>query len=79
MNRASRRSRPKPSLTRTEKLLLPMARSVLNTESTSIRAKVCQTTVTMYQSMLLAERSDIDHIIEAVRKIHSHSAALAKA
>lgn len=41
--------------------------------------QVCQTTVTMYQSMLLAERSAIDHIIEAVRKIHAHSAALAKA
>jgi dTDP-4-amino-4,6-dideoxygalactose transaminase len=40
--------------------------------------QVCKTTVGMYQSMLLADRSDMDHIIEAVRKIHAHSAALAK-
>ncbi|MCX7826781.1 MAG: DegT/DnrJ/EryC1/StrS family aminotransferase, partial [Verrucomicrobiae bacterium] len=40
---------------------------------------VCQTTVGMSQSMLLADRSAMDHIIEAVRKIHAHSAALAKA
>jgi len=38
--------------------------------------QVCETTVAMYQSMLLADRSDMDHIIEAVRKIHAHSAAL---
>ncbi len=41
--------------------------------------QVCETTVAMYQTMLLADRSDIDHIIEAVRKIHAHSAALARA
>ena len=40
--------------------------------------QVCETTVGMYQTMLLADRSDVDHIIEAVRKIHAHSAALAK-
>jgi dTDP-4-amino-4,6-dideoxygalactose transaminase len=40
--------------------------------------QVCETTVAMYQSMLLAERGDMDHIVEAVRKIHAHSAALAK-
>ncbi|MBM3335228.1 DegT/DnrJ/EryC1/StrS family aminotransferase [Candidatus Sumerlaeota bacterium] len=40
---------------------------------------VCQTTIGMTQSMLLAERSDMDQIIEAVRKIRTHSAALAKA
>jgi dTDP-4-amino-4,6-dideoxygalactose transaminase len=39
---------------------------------------VCETTVGMYQSMLLADRSDMDHIVEAVRKIHAHSAALAQ-
>ena len=39
---------------------------------------VCETTVGMYQSVLLAERSDMDHIIEAIRKIQAHSAALAK-
>ncbi len=41
--------------------------------------QVCQTTVTMYQSMLLAERSAMDDIITAVQKIHAHSAELAKA
>jgi dTDP-4-amino-4,6-dideoxygalactose transaminase len=41
--------------------------------------QVCETTVAVYQSMLLAGRSDMDQIIEAVRKIHAHSAALAKA
>ena len=40
--------------------------------------QVCATTVAMYQSMLLAERSSMDHIIEAIRKIHTHSEALAK-
>jgi len=40
--------------------------------------QVCHSTVGMYQTMLLADRSDVDHIIEAVRKIHAHSAALAK-
>lgn len=39
---------------------------------------VCETTVAMYQAMLLADRSDIDQIVEAVRKIHAHSAELAK-
>jgi len=39
--------------------------------------QVCETTIGMYQSMLLADRSDMDHIIEAIRKIHAHSAALA--
>jgi len=38
--------------------------------------QVCETTVAVYQSMLLADRSDMDHIIEAIRKIHAHSAAL---
>jgi hypothetical protein len=39
--------------------------------------QVCETTVAMTQNMLLAERSDMDHIIEAIRKIQAHSAALA--
>jgi len=38
--------------------------------------EACQTTVAMYQSMLLAERRDMDDIIEAIRKIHAHSAEL---
>jgi len=33
----------------------------------------------MTQNLLLAEGRDVDHIIEAVRKIQAHSAALAKA
>jgi perosamine synthetase len=41
--------------------------------------KVCATTVAMTQNLLLAERRDMDHIVEAVRKIHTHSEALAKA
>ena len=41
--------------------------------------QVCATTVGLSQSLLLAERSDMDQIIEAIRKIRTHSAALAKA
>ena len=41
--------------------------------------QVCETTVAMTQNMLLGPRSNMDHIIEAVRKIHAGSAALAKA
>ncbi|MBI5387526.1 MAG: DegT/DnrJ/EryC1/StrS family aminotransferase [Verrucomicrobia bacterium] len=40
--------------------------------------QVCATTVAMTQNMLLAERSDMNQILEAVRKIQAHSAALAK-
>ena len=40
--------------------------------------QVCATTVGLSQSLLLAERSHMDHIIGAIRKIHAHSAALAK-
>jgi dTDP-4-amino-4,6-dideoxygalactose transaminase len=40
--------------------------------------QVCATTVAFTQNMLLADRSDIDHIVEAVRKIQAHSAALGK-
>src|SRR2546423_15502193 len=39
--------------------------------------QVCATTVAMPQNLLLADRPDMDHIIEAVRKIQAHSAALA--
>jgi perosamine synthetase len=39
--------------------------------------QVCETTVAVFHSILLADRSDMDHIIEAIRKIHAHSAALA--
>ena len=41
--------------------------------------QVCETTVAMTQNMLLADRSDMDQIIEAIRKIQTHSALLAKA
>ncbi len=41
--------------------------------------QVCDTTVAIYQSLLLAPRSDIGHIAEAVRRIHEHSAELLKA
>ncbi|MHB8898556.1 MAG: DegT/DnrJ/EryC1/StrS family aminotransferase [Thermoguttaceae bacterium] len=41
--------------------------------------QVCDTTVALPQNLLLAERANIDHIIEAIRKVHAHSAALAKA
>ena len=41
--------------------------------------QVCETTVAMTQNMLLADRSDMDHIIEAIRKVHAHSVELAKA
>ena len=40
--------------------------------------QVCETTVGLFQTLLLADRSDMDHIIEAVRRIQAHSAALAK-
>jgi dTDP-4-amino-4,6-dideoxygalactose transaminase len=42
-------------------------------------AQVCATTVAVTQNLLLAERSNVEHIVEAIRKIHAHSAALAKA
>jgi len=41
--------------------------------------QVCATTVAMPQNLLLAGRADMDHIIEAVRKLQAHSAALEKA
>ena len=40
--------------------------------------QVCETTVGFYQSMLLAPRSDMDHVIHAFRKIHANCEALAK-
>jgi len=41
-------------------------------------AQVCATTVGLSQTLLLADRSAMDHILEAIRKIKAHSAALAK-
>jgi dTDP-4-amino-4,6-dideoxygalactose transaminase len=41
--------------------------------------QACKTTVAVQQNMLLAERGAMDHILDAIRKVHVHSAALAKA
>lgn len=41
--------------------------------------KLCAESVWLYQTTLLAERSAMDQIAEAVRKIHAHAAALASA
>ena len=41
--------------------------------------QVCETTVGMSPSPFLTERSDMDQIVEAIRKIQTHSEALAKA
>src|ERR1022692_2202824 len=41
--------------------------------------QVCQTTVALTQNMLLGDRSSIDDIIEAIRKVQANSAELAKA
>jgi perosamine synthetase len=40
--------------------------------------QVCETTVGMSQRMLLADRGDLNHIVEAIRKVHAHSAELVK-
>lgn len=41
--------------------------------------EVCATTVAVTQNLLLAERRELEHVVEAVRKIQAHSAALARA
>ena len=41
--------------------------------------QVCATTVGMTQNLLLADRASMNHIVEAIQKIQTHSAALAKA
>jgi perosamine synthetase len=41
--------------------------------------QVCETTVAITQRMLLGDRGDMDHIVAAIRKVHAHSAELAKA
>jgi len=41
--------------------------------------QVCETTVSFGQNMLLADRSGMDDILEAIRRIQAHSAELAKA
>jgi len=39
--------------------------------------QVCNTTVGLPQTLLLANRSDVDHIVQAVRKIQAHASQLA--
>ncbi len=41
--------------------------------------QVCETTVGLPQNLLLAPRGDMEQIIAAIRKIHTHSGALKKA
>ncbi len=41
--------------------------------------QVCATTVGLAQNLLLADRKNMDHIVEAVQKIHAHAAELVKA
>ncbi len=41
--------------------------------------QVCATTVAFPQTLLLGERGDMEQILEAIRKIHTHSAELARA
>jgi perosamine synthetase len=42
-------------------------------------SQVCATTVGITQNLLLADRNDVGHIVEAIGKIQAHSAALARA
>ncbi len=41
--------------------------------------RVCETTVTLFHSMLLADRGDMNHIVAAIARIQANSAALATA
>ena len=41
--------------------------------------QVCATTVGLSQNLLLADRSSVDHIFEAIAKIQANAGALAKA
>ena len=41
--------------------------------------QVCETTVAMTQNMLLGKRGDMDEILEAIHRIHAHSAELSRA
>jgi len=41
--------------------------------------QACETTVAITQNMLLGDRRDMDHVLEAIRKVQRHSAALVKA
>jgi hypothetical protein len=40
--------------------------------------RACETTVAITQNMLLANQSDMDQILDAIRKVQVHSEALAK-
>jgi hypothetical protein len=41
--------------------------------------KLCREAVWFMQNMLLGPRSDMDEIVEAIRKIQAHASALARA
>jgi dTDP-4-amino-4,6-dideoxygalactose transaminase len=41
--------------------------------------ETCATTVAFTQNLLLSDRASMDHIVEAIRKVHEHSAELARA
>ena len=41
--------------------------------------QVCESTVALPQNLLLADRNNMDHVVEAVRKIQTHALELAKA
>jgi len=41
--------------------------------------RVCETTIAVFQNLLLGDRGDMDHILAAIGKVHAHSAELAKA
>jgi hypothetical protein len=41
--------------------------------------EVCETTVAITQNLLLGDRASLDHIVEAIARIQTHSDALAKA
>lgn len=41
--------------------------------------KLCEEAVWFYQFMLLGERSDMDQIAEAIKKIHAHAEDIKKA
>jgi hypothetical protein len=40
--------------------------------------RLCDEAVWLGQTMLLGNRTDMDHIAAAIRKIHSHASELAK-
>ena len=51
-----------------------MAERKTQTERRAVR----ETTVGLSQTLMLTDRSAMDHILETIRNIHAHSAELAK-